>query len=183
MLNKTLKVSAKKIKLALKKHSAITAVAIFLIIILVFLALVIFLKQNSHSTGVIILPFDSELCKAANINPRRDRICQEGIQFERVTTSEQQRRGLSGRSSLPVDQAMLFIFGTPGKQCVWMKDMKFNIDIVWLNKHREIVKIEQNIAPSTYPSEFCSEDSKYVIELNEGTVKSAELQLGDRIRL
>jgi uncharacterized membrane protein (UPF0127 family) len=50
-----------------------------------------------------------------------------------------------------------------------MKDMRFSIDIIWLDEAKKINMIKSNIEPATYPESFCSADTKYVIELNQGT--------------
>lgn len=99
-------------------------------------------------------------------------------------TDEARSKGLSGRSSLSGDRAMLFIFDQPGVQCFWMKDMNFSIDILWFDKDQKLIHQEQNVSPSTYPSNFCPEgDAKYVLELKAGVVDSLGLSGGDELEL
>jgi uncharacterized protein len=88
--------------------------------------------------------------------------------LERADSNQQQLRGLSGRNGLPTGTGMLFSFGQPATQCMWMKDMRFAIDMIWLNDRKEIIKVEPNVSPQTYPASFCAENTKYVIELNSG---------------
>lgn len=57
-----------------------------------------------------------------------------GMKFEISDTSESRRQGLSGRDSLKPYVGMLFIFGSRGIYPFWMKDMKFPLDIVWLDR-------------------------------------------------
>jgi uncharacterized protein len=104
------------------------------------------------------------------------------ITYELAATVEERVRGLSGRSTLPRNTAKLFIFDSLGEHCMWMKDMNFAIDIIWLNKEYEVVDIAQNITPDTFPASFCStEPAKYVVELNTGMVKMNNLRIGDRL--
>lgn len=58
-------------------------------------------------------------------------------------------KGLSGRKSLGQDEAMLFVFQSPGIYKFWMKDMNFPLDIIWLDKDRKVIHIEHNLSPST----------------------------------
>lgn len=103
--------------------------------------------------------------------------------IEMVTTYDQRQKGLSGRSSLAPDRAMLFVFDAESRRCIWMKDMQFPIDIVWLNGNKKIVAIERNVSPATYPSSFCHDDSHYVLEFAAGAVDAAGLRIGEHVRL
>lgn len=105
------------------------------------------------------------------------------VSLERAVTEEQRTMGLSGRSNLPNNQGMLFIFNNPARQCIWMKDMKFSLDIIWLNENKQIIKIMKNVPPSSFPNSFCADDTKYVIELNSGKTNSYGFAVGDSIHL
>ena len=92
--------------------------------------------------------------------------------------------GLSGREKLPLTKGMLFKFDSPGKRCIWMKDMNFSLDIIWLNRQKVITNIKKDVNPNTYPESFCpSSDSQFVIELNSGVSDKAGLKVGQKINL
>ena len=55
------------------------------------------------------------------------------IQAEVVSRLADLRQGLSGRASLPTDHGMLFVFSKSDIYEFWMKDMKFPLDIIWIN--------------------------------------------------
>lgn len=55
-------------------------------------------------------------------------------------------QGLSGRDPLAPDQGLLFLFGSSTSQTFWMKDMKFAIDIVWIQGDR-ITGVAKNAPP------------------------------------
>jgi hypothetical protein len=100
-------------------------------------------------------------------------------ELERVESSEDRRQGLSGRRSLASDEGMLFVFDSPGKQCMWMRGMNFPLDIIWLNNKGRVVDTKKNIPPESYPDNFCSKkDALYVIELNAGEIAESNLQAG-----
>lgn len=104
------------------------------------------------------------------------------IAFERASSQSSREKGLSGRENMPHDAGMLFVFEQNATQCIWMKDMQFNLDIIWLDETKKIVKIEKDVSPSTYPQSFCA-TAQYVIEVNSGIADSADLQIGQRIKL
>jgi uncharacterized protein len=79
------------------------------------------------------------------------------------------RCGLSHRTSLGNKNGMLFVFDVPAKYGIWMKGMKFSIDIIWLDSEWRVVEIAHNIDPDTYPTVFKPEkDSLYVLETPSG---------------
>lgn len=102
--------------------------------------------------------------------------------LENVTSSAAQTQGLSGRSGLAENSGMLFSYDNVEKRCMWMKDMKFNIDIIWLDGNNRISSIVQDLSPSTYPQSYCA-DAKYVIELTAGEADKHNLRVGQVIKL
>ncbi|MGD0284368.1 MAG: DUF192 domain-containing protein [Candidatus Saccharimonadales bacterium] len=97
-------------------------------------------------------------------------------------TTQQLETGLGNRASLPTNEGMLFIFNTPAIQCFWMKDMHFPIDIIWLSATKNILYIQPDVSPNTYPESFCPPFlAKYVIELNSGQAKEAGLINGNKL--
>ena len=101
--------------------------------------------------------------------------------LDRATTNAERALGLSGRGSLLSKTGMLFVFDQKGEQCMWMKDMRFGIDMVWLNERKEIIKIEESVAPETYPKSFCSPETKYVVELSGGEARIFNLAIGQQL--
>ena len=63
---------------------------------------------------------------------------------EAVRTPAAQKRGLSGRATFAPYDCMLFFMDTSAKHGFWMKDMRFPIDIIWI-QDREIVDISARL--------------------------------------
>ncbi len=77
---------------------------------------------------------------------------------------------------------MLFKFDTPGIYGIWMKDMRFPIDIIWLDKNKKIVNLKRNVDPSTYPLVYYPpKESLYILEVRAGLIGDKDLKLGDEI--
>ena len=105
-----------------------------------------------------------------------------GERFEiRIADSERTRKkGLSGTSDLPADQAMVFVFDHDSRHGIWMKDMNYSIDIVWLNSLKRVVHIETQVSPDSYPAKsfFPKTEARYVVEFRSGAVKDKGIRVG-----
>lgn len=89
--------------------------------------------------------------------------------------------GLSGKESL-IEDGMLFIFENIGNYGFWMKDMNFPIDILWINEYFEIIGIEKDLSPNTYPKFFGTEYlAKYVLEVPANYSDKNKIKVGDEI--
>jgi uncharacterized membrane protein (UPF0127 family) len=102
--------------------------------------------------------------------------------LENAVTPAIQEKGLSGRSGLAKGTGMIFSYENPTEHCMWMKDMKFNIDIVWLDANKRITSIVSNLNPTTYPQKYCA-ISKYVVELASGEARANGLRVGQIVDL
>lgn len=91
-------------------------------------------------------------------------------------------RGLSGVAGLAANEVKLFVFETDGAWTIWMKDMRFPIDIIWADAEGEIVHVEERVAPETYPETFGPPvPVRYVIETSAGFVGRHGVSVGDRV--
>lgn len=91
-------------------------------------------------------------------------------------------KGLSDTPYLPEGLVKLFAFGAEGEHSIWMKDMNYPIDILWVAKNGEVVYFEENVSPDSYPESFSSPSPAwYVIEANAGFVASSSITLGDTV--
>lgn len=106
----------------------------------------------------------------------------DGIFKTTLAISDNERqRGLSGRSGLDSGEAMLLIFERDDKWPIWMKDMHFAIDIIWINSDKEVVHIVKNARPESYPDrQFAPRSAaKYVLEVPAGTVAERNIRVGN----
>lgn len=159
MSNKTQKNSDVKIESAPKSTQNIIILVLLAILVLVVSALV----------------FSYFPDKQVKING-------QSVSVEVVDTPAERERGLSGRESLGRNRGMLFVFSDSSQYCLWMKDMKFPIDMVWLDDKKQVVHIEENAQPDSYPESFCPDkDTRYVIELNAGTADELAVIRGSTV--
>lgn len=101
-----------------------------------------------------------------------------------AATDEERTKGLSGMPMLHPDQAMLFLFPYSDHWGVWMKDMNFAIDTVWLNQHYKVVHIQRNMTPESYPKTFKpAKKAQYIIEFPAGSVRQYDIKIGQSIKV
>lgn len=95
--------------------------------------------------------------------------------------------GLMYRNSIPQGTCMLFVFDGNGRHGIWMRNMKFPIDVLWLDADLRVVDYVEGIKPCT--SIFnCKtyepkKDAKYIVELNSGFVKKNKVRLDTSLTL
>ena len=85
--------------------------------------------------------------------------------------------GLLGRKSIAENEGILF---TKSSQ-IHTFFMRFNIDIIFLDKNRKILKICHDLKPFRITSHISESYSGFVSELKSGTAKKFDLKIGDFI--
>lgn len=119
-----------------------------------------------------------------NIEKRVIVLGHSAIIAEIVKDNDRLKLGLSGRESLPDGHGMLFVFPKEEFHGIWMKDMNFSIDVIWFNQYGEVIHVEEDVEPETFPTVFGPQKlSKYVLEVPAGFVKREGIILGDKIDL
>ena len=111
-------------------------------------------------------------------------LAEAGVSILIADSEEKRIKGLSGFDSLRENQTMLFKFDDVGSHSFWMKDMNFSIDIIWMDEYYQILHIEENVSPATYPRSFGEDiDSKYVLETQAGFVEENAVKIGDILQV
>lgn len=101
------------------------------------------------------------------------------VQVAIADTQELRALGLSFTEPLSEGQGMFFIFETLDIHGFWMKDMRYPIDIIWFSEDMQVVHIEKNVLPSTYPDIlFPTSFAKYVLEVPAGFSTAKNIQKG-----
>lgn len=107
----------------------------------------------------------------------------EDVEAEIVRSFASKTLGLSGRDGLAPNTGMLFVFTETRNPEIWMKDMKFAIDIIFISKDGVVVALFENATPESYyekpPKIFKTlEGSRYVLEVPAGTIQDSRLRVG-----
>lgn len=107
-------------------------------------------------------------------------------------TADQKAEGLAVKDHLKENEGMLFVSEQSSRQSFWMKDMKFAIDIIWLDSNGTVVHIEHNLQPCisvlnpaasnrNCPIYTPDKDSQYVLETIAGFSQKHNVKIGTHI--
>lgn len=106
-------------------------------------------------------------------------IGEDTLILEIADTDQKRSLGLSGREGLASGTGMLFIFEEAGFHGFWMKNMRFVIDIAWLDDDFCVVTLARSLAPDTYPTVFVPDaPARYAIEVPSGFLRSHNVSKG-----
>lgn len=93
-------------------------------------------------------------------------------------------QGLSETPFLPDFVVKVFVFDTVDFHPIWMKDMNYSIDIIWVDLENMVVDFVENAPVDSYPESFASEvPAKYVIETTAGFVEKNKIKIGDKVTM
>ena len=106
------------------------------------------------------------------------------VEVEVADTWEQRYTGLSDHDSLEPGTGMLFVHGSEGDRTYVMRDMDFDIDIIFIGADGEITSIEHARAPE--PGEDGNDlqytgQAKWVLEVPRGYATETGIEAGDEV--
>ena len=104
------------------------------------------------------------------------------VNAEIADTDARRARGLMGREALPADAGMVFVFGAPATQCLWMKDTPLPLSVAFIGADGRIVNIAE-MRPHTLDS-HCSTKGVpvlYALEMNEGWFRRRHVAVGMQV--
>ncbi len=106
------------------------------------------------------------------------------IRAQLLTTEPQWIQGLSGTDALAPNTGMLFDFGRADYWGIWMKDMNFPIDVLWITSDLKISDIVENMSPASYPTNYKPHiPALYVLEIPAGTVRANHITVWQSIKI
>ena len=132
--------------------------------------------------GIMSLPSDVKL---ESVEFPRGTVKIDGVVLEVqiADTDPRRARGLMFQEQLPLDEGMLLVFDDANKRSIWMLNMQFSLDVIWIDDNSKVVFIEKNVPPCktaletvTCPSyKGGSKDAKYVLEVTAGFVDAFKI--------
>lgn len=88
--------------------------------------------------------------------------------------------GLSKHKKLEDNKGMIFVFDKPGLYPFWMKDMKFPIDIIYINQNK-IVTIYKNLPKDNLRIYSPTQSADKVLEINANLSKKYGFNVDDTV--
>jgi hypothetical protein len=119
---------------------------------------------------------------AANFKPTTQvRVAGGVYSLQLANTVTTRFQGLSDVEKIQSNGGLLMVFDSNDMHGIWMKDMKFPLDLVWLDSSKKVVYIVKN-APPENPANTVyvpKDPALYVLELPAGSVQKAGIKTGD----
>jgi uncharacterized membrane protein (UPF0127 family) len=141
----------------------------------IWLSLATFLASPRHARGVEVNPplTTGKMVIAGRV----------ALSVELARTPGEQIRGLSGRPGLKPGHGMLFVYDRAQAVSIWMKDMRFPLDIIWIRAGR-IVAIEKNAPPLSPagPERVYTAVADLVLEVAAGLTDRQKIRVGDSVQ-
>ncbi len=103
-------------------------------------------------------------------------------------TAQNRFKGWSNKKDMGRYDGMLFVFPEKGQHTMVMRDMKFPLDIIWLDGFT-IIDMAPNLQPEKDRAEedltpyFARLPSTLVLEVPAGFIAQNKLKIGDRIEI
>ena len=132
--------------------------------------------KNFILIGLLIL-----LLTACQQNKNRVILKGQAFEVELADDFNSRAMGLMYRESMPDTHGMLFLFPDETMRAFWMKNTYLSLDILYLNKDKEIIRISKETTPLSERSIPSGGKAMYVLEVLAGFTDAYQIHTGDHI--
>ena len=140
--------------------------------------------------GIISLPSDVKL-ESVEFPRGTVKIDDVVLDVQIADTDPRRARGLMFQDMLPYDEGMLFVFDGSDRRSIWMLNMQFSLDIIWLDEEGNVVHIEKDVPPCKTALETVTCPSykgnntlaQYVLEVTEGFVDRFNITYDSKLQI
>lgn len=143
------------------------------------------LHKDKLSAGIVVLTLLLVVALGASLaqdflRPRTTLHLGDGVFRAMVADTDAARqKGLADTDALAINEAMLLVFDRDAQWSIWMRDVEYPIDVVWLDSQKHVVYIVKNMPPHSYPTSFTPDKpARYVVELAAGSVDAKSISIG-----
>lgn len=98
-----------------------------------------------------------------------------------VDDDDSRNMGLMDVHDLPENRGMLFVFHMQAPLSFWMANTPLSLDIIFVNKDFEIVRIHHSTPPYSEQSFESGSDAMYAIEVNAGYCVRHDIREGLKV--
>ena len=140
--------------------------------------------------GVLTIPADSKLAEVKF--PRGTiKLDNKMLDVQIAETDAQKTRGLMFQNALPDDQGMIFVFSQEQVVPIWMLNMQFPLDIIWLDANGNVIHIAKNVPPckSALETATCTvqnaegKKAMYVLEVTAGFADKFQITENSKMQI
>ena len=102
------------------------------------------------------------------------------FRVEVAATPAERARGLMGRTGLPANGGMLFVFETADRHCFWMRNTPLPLSIAFIDAAGRIVALA-DMAPRTDTLHCPPSPVRYALEIEQGGFTARGIVPGARV--
>lgn len=158
--------------MAISTASRITLPALGLMLVV---AVILFIFSQDPTNFSDLLRYDTLVGKSITIQGAR-------VVVDVADTEDARQKGLSGRQSLLDGRGLLMVFPSDVFPGIWVKDMRFPIDIIWIDSDWKVVQVTPDIAPATIPKIFYPDYYvRYILEVPADFADVHAIKPGDKV--
>ena len=112
-------------------------------------------------------------------SPKTYPILVEGktLQVEIANSHETRKIGLMGRTSIPAEGGMLFVFPEDQHVSMWMKNTLVNLTALFIDAHGSVVNIE-HMHRKTLTSHRSGKPVRFVLEISSDSLLAKKITVG-----
>lgn len=120
---------------------------------------------------------------SAELQKRKIELAGQTITIEIADTFDARSKGLMGRTSLPENEGMLFIFREPKILGFWMKNTLIPLSIGFFDQDQRLIHVAEMAPPlASSPLRIYKSPSPaiFALEMGEGWFSSHQIPLGEK---
>lgn len=125
------------------------------------------------------------LYKTTKFKKRQMRIKNKTFSMFIAETLAQGAVGLMYRPRIKQNEGMFFTFPFEHRWKIWMLNMRFPLDVIWLDRYGRVVHMEKGLRPCknvfSCKSYAPKARARYVLELSSGQIKKLGIKERERI--
>jgi hypothetical protein len=103
------------------------------------------------------------------------------VSVEMAVSDEQRAKGLMGRTSLPANYGMWFVFPYDVQDPFWMKDTLIPLDMIFVGSDMKVVDVIASAEPQSERKLFPKAMYRYVLEVNGGYAAANGITVGNQV--
>lgn len=145
--------------------------------------------MNATAALAIALLLSGTSPAPAETGPSYGRVIVPGgavLQVELADTPDRRARGYMFRDGVGPEDGMLFPFGEESVHTFWMKNVRFPLDMIWIDGAGRVVHVEDHVPAcreDPCPSYGPMTRAAYVLELAAGRAAELSLEPGTQLEI
>ncbi len=104
------------------------------------------------------------------------------FELEVADDADERSRGLMHRTDMPVNRAMIFVYGGDNRIAMWMANTPRSLDMVFLDAAGQVTAVVSDTEPFSRTVISPEVMSRFVVELNAGVAKARGIVPGTTAR-